>query len=172
VDVSTRLLRAAQERLRSAGLDQRIKGVYETSGDNLECLRSDSLDILLMLGPFYHLSDARQRQQAIEEARRTLRSGGVLFAAGINRLAYLRDLFRENPDEAINRKSFHKQFLTDGKLDPEHAPPIGYAQVTTVSEFRTLFAPAFDEILLVGTESFSTAWQQTLADLPVQTKEA
>ena len=46
-----------------------------------------SVDGVLLLGPLYHLTERSDRILALREARRVLRPGGVLFAAGINRFA-------------------------------------------------------------------------------------
>ncbi|WP_436954456.1 class I SAM-dependent methyltransferase [Streptomyces sp. SudanB182_2057] len=48
-----------------------------------------SYDVVLLLGPLYHLIDAAERRQALAEARRVLKPGGLLAAAGINRYASL-----------------------------------------------------------------------------------
>jgi ubiquinone/menaquinone biosynthesis C-methylase UbiE len=44
-------------------------------------------DAVLMFGPLYHLTDRQDRLTALEQACRVLKSGGVLFAAGISRFA-------------------------------------------------------------------------------------
>lgn len=52
----------------------------------------DSADVLLLLGPLYHLTDRNDRLQALREANRVLREDGLLFAAAISRYAALLDL--------------------------------------------------------------------------------
>lgn len=59
-----------------------------------------SADIVLLLGPLYHLTEAGDRIRALREARRVLRPGGRLFAAAISRWASAldglsRDLFQD-----------------------------------------------------------------------------
>lgn len=44
-------------------------------------------DSVLLLGPLYHLTERRDRILALQEARRVLKPGGVLFAAAISRYA-------------------------------------------------------------------------------------
>jgi SAM-dependent methyltransferase len=46
-----------------------------------------SVDLLLLLGPLYHLVRPEDRHQALSEAARVLRPGGVLVAAAISRAA-------------------------------------------------------------------------------------
>ncbi|MFF5531540.1 class I SAM-dependent methyltransferase [Streptomyces cinerochromogenes] len=49
----------------------------------------DSFDVILLLGPLYHLPERGDREKALAEARRVLKPGGLLAAAGINRYASL-----------------------------------------------------------------------------------
>ncbi|MYS24670.1 2-polyprenyl-3-methyl-5-hydroxy-6-metoxy-1,4-benzoquinol methylase [Streptomyces sp. DvalAA-14] len=48
-----------------------------------------SYDVVLLLGPLYHLPDPADRRQALAEARRVVRPGGLVAAAAINRYASL-----------------------------------------------------------------------------------
>lgn len=48
-----------------------------------------AVDAVLLLGPLYHLTERAERLQALREALRVLRPGGLLFAAGISRFASL-----------------------------------------------------------------------------------
>ena len=50
-------------------------------------LSSGTADVVLLLGPLYHLTEAADRREALREAARVLRSGSLLFAAAISRWA-------------------------------------------------------------------------------------
>ena len=172
VDISGRLLEAALQRIRDAGLQSAIAGVSQESATRLDSLQAEAFDVVLLLGPLYHLCSPAARRHAVAEAARILKPGGLLFAAAINRLSYLRELFHESPHLALDRKSFHEQYLREGNLNPEVAPPIGYAHLSTVAEFRELLAQSFTELALVGVESFTAPWQKALNDLPPDQAEA
>jgi SAM-dependent methyltransferase len=170
--VSRKLLDAAVAHLRAAGLPNAILGSSHESATALAGLASSTFDGVLLLGPLYHLQAPADRSAAVAEAARILKPGGVLFAAGINRLAYLRALFVDQPGAAVARREFHDRFLLDGNLDPEHAPPIGFAHLAGFEDFRALFRNRFEEIELMGVESFTAHWQKQLNDLAPAQQEA
>ena len=63
-------------------------------------------DLLLLLGPLYHLTAREDRVKALHEARRALEPGGVMLAAAISRYASAldglgRDLYRDSRFAAI-----------------------------------------------------------------------
>jgi ubiquinone/menaquinone biosynthesis C-methylase UbiE len=183
VDVSEGLLQAARNRLRSCGLEQNIGSVHRASGTDLP-LADASMDAVLLMGPLYHLRDPQDREQSVWEAARVLKAGGLVAAAAINRISFLRDMFRYMSDSFTKdffdaqsqeasrtlrqdlRGQFVADFLKSGNLDPEHAPPIGYAHLTTATKFRALLTAHFEELALVGTESFTAPWQDKLASMP------
>ncbi|WP_327681907.1 class I SAM-dependent methyltransferase [Streptomyces sp. NBC_00467] len=49
----------------------------------------DSFDVVQVLGPLYHLPDAKDRKTALSEARRVAKPGGLVAAAAINRYSSL-----------------------------------------------------------------------------------
>ena len=186
VDVSRGLLAAAASRLESNGLLDRVASTTHGSATDLSFLASGAMDAAMLLGPLYHLRELAERQTAVAEAARILREGGILFAAGINRLTYLRDMFRPleiagmqklvEEIQGLFRREMHEgkfpaEYLATGRLDPEHAPPIGWAHTTSVEEFRQLFVSDFEELTLVGLESFTSPAPDHLNRLPAEDRE-
>jgi SAM-dependent methyltransferase len=171
VDVSAQLLDAVIEKLRKNGLGGAIAGYHHASATRLDGLASESLDLVLLMGPLYHLRSLQDRQRSVHESARILKNGGTLFAAGINRLSYLRDLLRMKFGLVSERVAFHRQYLQDGNLDPEHAPPIGYAHLTTPAAFLSLFEKSFDRRAFLGVESFATICQKAFGELPAAEAE-
>jgi SAM-dependent methyltransferase len=70
-----------------AAIGQRVPRNFQV-GDARAIPCDDGVaDAVLFFGPLYHLTDSADRLQAIREARRVLRAGGVLLAVAISRFA-------------------------------------------------------------------------------------
>lgn len=167
VDISRRLLETVAAKIPSG-----LLGTTCASATHLSELKSRGFDAVLLMGPLYHLLTLSERRRAVAESARILKRAGVLFAAGINRLSYLRALFHDAPHGVLNRKEFHKRHLREGNLDPAHAAPIGYAHLTSLEEFRRLFRNSFKQLALLGVESFAATWQRTPNDLDPKVAKA
>ena len=104
-------------------------------------------DIVLLLGPLYHLVKKQDRKKSLSEAFRTLKPGGLLFAAAISRFASALDgLFRnliEDPD-------FFKIVRRDLKLG-QHRNPTNRPEYFTTAYFHRP-SELQDEIRKVGFE--------------------
>jgi ubiquinone/menaquinone biosynthesis C-methylase UbiE len=172
VDLSQRLLKATYTKLQKCNCVSQILGTYNVCATNLKPLKDQISDAVLLLGPLYHLCSLKERERAVAEAARILKPNGIIFAAGINRLAYFRELFRSDSQQGLSRQEFHQQFLKDGNADPLHMPPLGYAHLTTSDEFLQLFAASFEQITLIGVESFTAPFPTAANELSAQELEA
>ena len=84
---------------------------------------SDSADVVLLLGPLYHLPRRQDRIAALQEAWRLLRREGVLVAAAISRYAGTLDGLALNPaldDQVVNMR--HRA-VADGQYRNETGNP-------------------------------------------------
>ena len=57
---------------------------------------NESADAVLLFGPLYHLTSKADRLQALREAHRVLKRGGILLAVGISRFASTMDGLRRD----------------------------------------------------------------------------
>jgi SAM-dependent methyltransferase len=86
VDIVPRHVEAANE-LSALGLS-----VTAQLGDARRLAHTDaSFDVVLLLGPLYHLTERADRVGAFREALRVVSPGGLVFAAAISRFASLFD---------------------------------------------------------------------------------
>lgn len=165
VDVSKRLLRATKERLGSSQLSPQILTCTQASSIDLSHIENKSIDVVLLLGPLYHLQEIANRKKTIEEAKRILKKGGILFAAAINRLGYFRELWNPERFKLISTElqpgknlNEFKEFFKTGNINFDLFPALDGAHLSTYNEFKALF-DSFEELECLGVESF-TAYQQ------------
>jgi ubiquinone/menaquinone biosynthesis C-methylase UbiE len=95
----------AEARQRSAAAEQPLCSCRVGDARELE-VPGDSADVVLLLGPLYHLADPGDRARSLHEVARVLKPGGWLFAAAISRWAsaldgLARDLLRDPRFAAI-----------------------------------------------------------------------
>lgn len=96
LDLSSRELELAQARAEEARVE--LAGYVQGSALDLSSLTLGSYDAVLLMGPLYHLLIEQERLEAVREAGRVLREGGVLFASFITRYAPLRYAAKFEPD--------------------------------------------------------------------------
>jgi SAM-dependent methyltransferase len=76
---------------------------------------AESADVVLLLGPLYHLTDSGDRVRALQEAARVLKPGGRVFAAAISRWASALDGLARNLLQDSRFASIVEQDLRDGQ---------------------------------------------------------
>lgn len=91
-----------------------------------------SVDVLLLLGPLYHLVDTEDRARALAEAHRVLRPGGIAFVAAICRFAPLLASLVEGYFDDL---AFHQVLLRD-LSDGQHRNTTGNPQRFTTAYFH------------------------------------
>jgi ubiquinone/menaquinone biosynthesis C-methylase UbiE len=92
----------------------------------------ESADAVLLFGPLYHLIEPGDRLQALAEARRVLRPGGVVLAAAISRFASLMDGLKRGYLDEPGFVSIVERDLADG----QHRNPADHAGYFTTAFFH------------------------------------
>jgi SAM-dependent methyltransferase len=88
---------------------------------------SASADVVLLLGPLYHLVERHDRRAALAEASRVLRPAGVLVAVGISRFASLLDGVASERLGDLEYGAIVRAGLRDG----QHRNPTSHDYFTT-----------------------------------------
>ena len=117
--------------------------------------RDETADVVLLLGPLYHLTEPDDRLKALREAYRVLKPGGLLFAAAISRFAsaldgLARDLFVD--------RTFGK-IVEDDLAEGLHQNPTAKLEFFTTAKFhrpeeleRELRTAGFSILEILGLE--------------------
>jgi len=92
--------------------DERVE-IRQGDARDLSFFSDDMFDITLILGPLYHLYTTEDKKQAISEAMRVTKPGGIIFAAFVIVDGAL-------IDDGIIRKAFDVPWhIAQGKIDLE-----------------------------------------------------
>ncbi|MEV6511064.1 class I SAM-dependent methyltransferase [Streptomyces sp. NPDC051642] len=98
----------------------RLPGVTARTGDARALPAQDaSYDVVLLLGPLYHLPERADRVRALSEVRRVLRPGGLVVAATINRFAGLHDMLRQELYFTEPHRTRIDREMEEGRHDSE-----------------------------------------------------
>jgi S-adenosylmethionine-dependent methyltransferase len=73
-------------------------------------------DVVLLMGPLYHLVSEADRHTALRESRRVLKPGGVIACSFITRYATIREVARTNPALIVEQKDMLRRVLEAGVL--------------------------------------------------------
>ena len=149
-DPVTLHVQQAQDAAREVGLRLASAAV----GDAREVdLGTDSVDVVLLLGPLYHLQEASERRKALGEARRILRAGGVLAVAAISRWAPVLDGLKLGLLEDEGHLGVLDAARETGRFDPVPQSGFTRAYFHRPGELREEVASAgFGVLDVVGVE--------------------
>ncbi|HLG41464.1 MAG TPA: class I SAM-dependent methyltransferase [Chitinophagaceae bacterium] len=130
VDLSPRNIELVKERAEKS----RIQLTKFEEGDATKLnFRDDQFDLVLLLGPLYHLTDKKERVKALSEAKRIVKPGGFVLAAVISRYASLFDGFRR---DLVNDDQFVSLLMDDLKTGI-HLNETGNWEYFTTAFFHT-----------------------------------
>ena len=93
-------------------------------GDARHLDRADaSVDVALLLGPLYHLTERSDRITALREAARIVRPGGVVLAVGISRFVSTLDgMARGYLADSVFARIVQDDLATGQHRNPTHHP--------------------------------------------------
>jgi S-adenosylmethionine-dependent methyltransferase len=147
-DLSAESLRLASDRAAEAGVE--LAGYHHGTATDLSRYAEGSFDAVLVMGPLYHLLDAGSRRRALDEARRVLAPGGILFAAFITRYAPIRYYAAHDPARLVSDPRELEQLLGAGTAPPEGEPGSSFvAYFARPQEIRPLLREAGYEVRAV-----------------------
>jgi ubiquinone/menaquinone biosynthesis C-methylase UbiE len=92
----------------------------------------ESVDVVLLMGPLYHLTSREDRIKALVESRRVLRVGGLVVAKAINRFASLFDGLTSGHIDDPSFIPILERDLDEG----QHRNPEGHADYFTTAFFH------------------------------------
>lgn len=121
-DITPKHIASANEAQQRA--THKLAAIRQGDARDLSAFDDAYFDMVLLMGPLYHLTEKNERRQALQEAFRVLRPGGKLIAAGIQRYASLYDGFYRGLIDDPYFVSILLQDLKDGQhRNPQNDQP-------------------------------------------------
>jgi SAM-dependent methyltransferase len=112
IDATPRLVAEAERR--SSLAERPLASCRVGDGRALD-IPERTADMVLLMGPMYHLTESRDRAQALHEATRVLKPGGWLCAAAISRFASALDGLARNLLDDPRFERIVERDLRDGQ---------------------------------------------------------
>jgi S-adenosylmethionine-dependent methyltransferase len=151
VDLSAALIEECRKSIADERLERQVRLLVADARD-LGPLAEKGFDVVLLMGPLYHLVAEADRKAALKQAYDRLREGGIIFSAFISRFGILGDLLKNVPGWIENQAEV-RALLERGKR-PDDSPPGGFrgyfAQISEIAPLHE--AIGFETLALAGVE--------------------
>jgi ubiquinone/menaquinone biosynthesis C-methylase UbiE len=167
LDLSEGCLQLAQKKVEEAGVS--LAECMRGNAIDLRRFSDGSFDVVLLMGPLYHLLDGESRDRAVKETHRVLRNNGLVFATFITRYAPLRWSAKNEPEWL----SQGKELLDTGVWRPSATGIPSKARVGFTSsyfahptEIRPLMKRnGFEDLDLIGCEGAISMIEEKINEL-------
>lgn len=106
-------IQIAKTRAENAGV--KIKEFIQGNALNLSELVTGTFDVVLCMGPLYHLTEEADRRKVMQQCMELLKPGGLLVASFISAYAPIIDCIKGYPEEVVKMKNNLLKFLQDGR---------------------------------------------------------
>lgn len=152
VDLSDKNIKLAKKKFKEYGVEVKA---FVCDARDMSKLNLGEFDNVLLMGPLYHLTDMVDREKCVAEAKRHLKSDGILFASFITITAGLNLYLDTNPEGLINEPCLD---LFDNMAKDESWSGMAFTKATFINslEVEPFFNKlGFEKITLLGQEGLS-----------------
>ncbi|HKM35068.1 MAG TPA: class I SAM-dependent methyltransferase [Lachnospiraceae bacterium] len=176
LDLSAKNVEVAKQKAAEARIT--LEKIIKGNALNLEGMDQD-YDVILLMGPLYHLLEEVDRRKAVTEALRHLKTGGLLFVSFISAFAPLQDSFSYPDQMGISGgdNDYHQlvAYLKDGRNIEDENNYNGFttAYFTGIQEAKDLMNSfGLKELTFAGVEGMLACKEHEIGQLPQEEKDA
>lgn len=109
-------------------------------------------DLILCLGPFYHLLSENDRFKLLKDCIDMVKPQGYIFTAFVTMFAHLRDVAKKDPARLAREADFYSQYFTTGQYTRTF--PMHHTHLVEVRELFEKVSEYARVEHVVGCESF------------------
>ncbi len=173
-DLSPNLLEIAKRKIQEYDASKKVEEVVNVDACDLHRWPDGAFDVVVCLGPFYHLTEPGMRTAAAQEINRVLKPGGLVFAAFMSVYSFLRrTLTLKDERHHLADPQFMNQLMSEGVFQNDVAGRFnsGYGiKPNRVVPFMQ--EHGFEKIELLSDSGFVASQAQELAELAKENREA
>jgi S-adenosylmethionine-dependent methyltransferase len=161
IDLSPENIKMCRKRATEDGLEKKITCLVADARE-LGGIPGRNYDVVLLMGPLYHLVLKEDREKAVQEAYKRLKPGGVIFSALVSRYGIwgtlmtrlpflidrqddLRSVMEKGKDVLVPEGGFRGYFATPKEIKPLHEK----------AGFKTLALAGVEPANTVADEAYS-----------------
>jgi SAM-dependent methyltransferase len=153
-------------RSRQEAMGVKLEGARVGDARALPFLADASFDLVLCMGPMYHLTDEADRAAAIAECARLVRPGGGIVFAYISRMAQCLCVLKEAAGEVAAWERTLRYGLSTGRNDASFDTGFTEAYFADPRGIRPeLEAAGLEVVKIAGAEGFGCLREDSLKEL-------
>ncbi|KAF3038977.1 hypothetical protein E8E12_002657 [Didymella heteroderae] len=115
-DLSERSLSIARQNAEKKSV--KLDGIVHANAlDIMDHATHASFDVVLCLGPLYHLLKSEERTSVVKDVISLAKPGGYIILAYVSVYAHLRDMARQDPSRLLKERNFYESYLQSGKYN-------------------------------------------------------
>lgn len=112
-DLSERSLKIAKQNAKKESV--LLNGIVHANAlDIINHADQDSFDLVLCLGPLYHLLKPEERTAVVKNVLSLAKPGGYIVMAYVSVYAHLRDMAQRDPSRLLKEWDFYESYLQTG----------------------------------------------------------
>lgn len=135
-------------------------------GNALELDRYDlgQFDVILLMGPLYHLTSKEDRKKSVEDALKLLKPGGIIIASFISVYAPFIDILKNSAEQLENAEEILCYFDNGVNKDGEGFTTAYFIKPEEAQIFMSEFN--IEQLAFAGMEGLSSIAEQKINELP------
>jgi SAM-dependent methyltransferase len=153
IDFSPKELELCRKKVQDERLGNKVNCVLADARD-LSGVTDDDYDLALVMGPLYHLILEEDRLTALQQARRHLKKGGLIFSTFVSRYGIWSDVMKDLPHYIEYQKDVQSVLLKGRDAELADKPGNFRAYFAAPEEIPLLHEKAgFKTLALAGIET-------------------
>ena len=171
VDLSENNIKFAESMARQKGinLEKALKG----NALDLATLNDNSFDVVLCMGPIYHLISQDDRNKAIGECLRILKPNGYLVVSFITTYAQTLTVISRTPTKLREYQAMLHESIRTGIVRSDSPIPFTQAYLVNPEDIESLMSNyKLRTQLIAGAEGIGCPWEDQIAKLDSATIES